>query len=115
MGWEALSLIQGLLTKDANQRLKASECKVACLHRWHMHILLLVDGGFQRVSVSMPPLCDQAHPFFQAHTPPIHTSEDWQRLFNKEYTPPFVPPDEDQEDAGHESGEKKKQQGCSVM
>jgi len=80
---EALALIQGLLTKDANLRLKASECK--------------------------------AHPFFNAHTPPLHTAEDWQRLFNKGYEAPFVPPDEDQEDAQEGSGDKKKQPGCSLM
>ena len=57
----------------------------------------------------------QAHPFFNAHTPPLHTAEDWQRLFNKGYEAPFVPPDEDQEDAQEGSGDKKKQPGCSLM
>jgi len=81
---EALALIKGLLTKDSNKRLKASECKT--------------------------------HAFFKNHTPPLHTAEDWTKLFNRECTPPFVPLDEDGEDAGgSEGGDKAKKPGCVVM
>jgi len=82
---EALALIKGLLTKESNKRLKASECKV--------------------------------HDFFQAHTPPLRTPEDWQRLFNKDekFKPPFRPPGDDDEEPAGEGGDKKAKPGCVVM
>ena len=80
---EALALIKGLLTKDSNTRLKASECK--------------------------------QHAFFQAHSPPLKTAEDWQKLFNKEFKPPFIPPPEDGEEPTGEGGDKKAKPGCLVM
>jgi len=80
---EALALIQGLLTKDSQKRLRANECKV--------------------------------HPFFKAHVPPLHLMDDWQKLFNKEFRPPFVPADEDDEGSCPDGNERNKKQGCCLM
>jgi serine/threonine protein kinase len=57
----------------------------------------------------------KSHDFFANHVPPLRAPEDWQALFERKFTPPFVPPNEDGEDVGADGGAKKEKPGCLVM
>ena len=59
----------------------------------------------------------KCHDWFAAHNPPLHSEEDWQKVYDKELKPPWTPPPADEE-GGNESKKEKPSNsggGCFVM